>query len=208
MSRSHSKRMRPLAVLAVTVALLAIPASYVWGSHLFPDVSSSAFYHDSVSAIFNAGVSSGFPDGTYKPNSAVTRGQMAVFLDKLGGLSLGPGGQPHPVVDALSVQGTQSYRFFQNVSFTNADPTECSPDITVGPKAANFGSYSLTLRLYQTPAGVNPEGVNVQIRDVDDPAPDDYQICFARIDGNPLPDGTYRLFGTQMVFNGQLKFAG
>lgn len=204
----EANRRRFLVLVAVTTALLAIPATYVWGSHIFPDVSSSAYYHDSVTAVFNAGVTSGFPDGKYHPNDPVTRGQMAVFLDKLGGLSLGPGGQPHPVVDALSVQGTQSYRFFQNVSLTGAGATACSPDIAVGPKAANFGSYSLVFRLYQTPVGVNPEDVNVQLRDADDPTPDNYQICLARIDGNPLPNGLYRLFGTEMVFNGQNKYAG
>lgn len=200
-------RTRLLVLVAVTASLLAIPASYVWGSHTFPDVSSSAFYHDSVTAVFNAGVTSGFPDGTYRPNNPVTRGQMAVFLDKLGGLSLGPGGQPHPVVDALSVQGTQSFRFLQTVGLAGGASTECSLSINVGPKAANFGSYSLVFRLFQTPVGVNPEDVNVQLRDADD-NPDTYKICFARIGGSALPGGSYNLFGTEMVFNGQLKFAG
>jgi hypothetical protein len=199
-------RQKIVAVVGATLALLVVPASYVFGSHVFSDVSSSAFYHDSVTALYNASITSGCGGTKYCPGSSVTRGQMAVFLDKIGGLSVGPGGQARPVVDALSVQGTQSYRFFQNVALSGAGATACSGDIPVGPKAADFGNYSIVHRLYATPGGINPEQVNVQLRDVDD-APDTYKICFAHVDGvTALPNGLYKTFGTEMVFNGQRTF--
>lgn len=202
-----SRRARPLVVIAVTLALFSIPTSYVFASHVFSDVSGGAYYHDSVTAVFNAGITAGCSPTKYCPNNPVTRGQMAVFMNLLGGLSLGPGGQPHTKVDALSDQGTQVYRFFQNVSLTGAGPTACSPLIPVGPKPANFGSYSITHRLYATPVGINPEQVNVQIRDADDATPDEYEICLATLDGSSLPNGLYRTFGTEMVFIGQNTFA-
>jgi hypothetical protein len=193
----------------VTLALVAIPSSYVWGSHVFSDVPSSAFYHDSVSAVFNAKVTAGCGGTKYCPNNAVTRGQMAVFLDKLGALSLGAGGQSNPVTDALSVQGTQVFKFLQNVSLTGAGATACSPAINVGPVNVDFGQYSLTVKLYATPVGINPEQVNVQIRDANDPAPDDFQICLAHVDGvTALPNGLYRTYGIEMVDHGQGTFGG
>lgn len=198
-------RVRLLVLGAVTVSLLAIPASYVWGSHSFPDVSGSAFYHDSVAAVKNAGITSGYPDGTYRPNNAVTRGEMAVFLDLLGGLTLGPGGQPNPVVDALSVQGTQAYRFVDRevnkVSGTNS--SLCSHFTTL-PVAAAFGSYSIIHRLYSTPVDTNPADFNVQLRD---DTGSGYDLCVATLDGSTLPNGSYKTYGTEMVFHGQNTFS-
>lgn len=209
MREQRSNRLKPVVVIAATLALLAVPASNVLGSHVFSDVPSSAFYHKSVSAVYNAGLTSGCGGTKYCPNNVVTRGQMAVFLNKLGGLSLGAGGQARPVADALSVQGTQVYRIFQNVALTGAGATACSPAINVGPVNADFGEYSIVHRLYDTPAGIEPEQVNIQIRDVNDAAPDDYEICLAHIDGaTALPNGLYRTFGTVMVFHGQGTFGG
>ncbi|MFO3797176.1 MAG: S-layer homology domain-containing protein [Anaerolineales bacterium] len=39
-----------------------------------------------IEALRTAGITGGFPDGTYRPEEAVTRGQMAVFLVKAFGL--------------------------------------------------------------------------------------------------------------------------
>lgn len=41
---------------------------------------------DWIEALRAAGITGGFPDGTYRPEEAVTRGQMAVFLVKAFGL--------------------------------------------------------------------------------------------------------------------------
>lgn len=205
---SMSSRLKPVVVIAATLALFAVPASYVFGSHVFTDVPSSAYYHDSVTAVFNASVTAGCGGPKYCPNSAVTRGQMAVFLDKLGGLSLGAGGQARPVTDALSVQGTQVHRHFRNVVIVSGSASSVCSAFPVGPVAADFGSYSITHRLYQTPLGIDPEEINVQLRDIDDPAPDEYEVCLATLDGSPLPVGTYRTFETEMVFHGQGTFGG
>jgi hypothetical protein len=35
-----------------------------------------------VEAVFSAGLTAGFPDGTYRPDNSVTRAEMAVFLKK------------------------------------------------------------------------------------------------------------------------------
>lgn len=207
MRASIGKQVKRLVVIVTVIALLSVPASYVFGSHIFSDVPSSAYYHDSVTAVFNAGITAGCTPGKYCPNSPVTRAQMAVFLNLLGGLSLGPGGQPRTVVDALSVQGTQMARTSEHFTVPGGTATGCSISIPVRPIAADFGQYSIVVRLYATPAGIDPEDINVQIRDTDDPAPDEYQICLATLDGSPLPtSGFYSTFVTEMVFHGQNTF--
>ena len=51
----------------------------------FPDVPTSNPHHDDVNQIAAAGITIGFPDGTYKPDAFVTRGQMASFLARTAG---------------------------------------------------------------------------------------------------------------------------
>ena len=48
----------------------------------FVDVPTDAWYCPYVQALKNAGITSGYPDGTYRPNAAVTRAIMAAFLAK------------------------------------------------------------------------------------------------------------------------------
>jgi subtilisin family serine protease len=47
----------------------------------FSDVAGSV-HADSIGALVRAGITSGFPDGTFRPNAPVTRGQMATFLTR------------------------------------------------------------------------------------------------------------------------------
>lgn len=54
----------------------------------FRDVSSSA-HRDAIAALVNVGIAGGFPDGTFRPNAPVTRGQMATFVARAWKLSFG-----------------------------------------------------------------------------------------------------------------------
>ena len=47
----------------------------------FPDTAGH-WAEDWIEALKAAGITSGFPDGTYRPNAVVTRAQMAIFLLK------------------------------------------------------------------------------------------------------------------------------
>ena len=55
--------------------LLATAAS----APLFSDIEGTA-HEDAIAALVAAQITSGFPDGTYRPDHPVTRGQMATFL--------------------------------------------------------------------------------------------------------------------------------
>lgn len=46
----------------------------------FQDVREDKYYYPSVNAIKTAGITSGYPDGTYKPETTITRAEFAVLL--------------------------------------------------------------------------------------------------------------------------------
>ena len=56
------------------------------GTKTFPDVDPNTQLGKAVSAIVELGVARGYPDGTFRPNQPITRGQMAVMITRfLGG---------------------------------------------------------------------------------------------------------------------------
>ena len=69
--------------LPLAAALLGVAAFAAFASDTFTDVPSSAYYHDEVNALLNAGITAGCGGLHYCPNRAVTRGEMALFLNRL-----------------------------------------------------------------------------------------------------------------------------
>ncbi|MEO4052677.1 5'-nucleotidase C-terminal domain-containing protein [Solibacillus sp. CAU 1738] len=68
----------PATVLAVTaVAVVPVTAS---AAAAFSDVSKENTHYDSINALYEAGVISGYSDGTFKPGQDVTRGQAAKMI--------------------------------------------------------------------------------------------------------------------------------
>ena len=59
----------------------------VGASHNFSDVPDSAFYHAFVQFLVDNGITSGCGNGQFCGESPVTRGQMAVFLQRLAALT-------------------------------------------------------------------------------------------------------------------------
>lgn len=119
MERGSRSKAKALVVLSVALAIVALSATFVLASHDFPDVPNSAFYHSHVSWAVDNGIAAGFPDGTYKPNSAVTRGQMAVFLKNTAAVTVGAG--YHLVGGAIS-------EWFNNVNGLAPTISSCSAD--------------------------------------------------------------------------------
>ena len=52
----------------------------------FPDVSTGFWAFQHIEALVASGITTGFPDGTYRPFEPVTRAQMAAFLARALGL--------------------------------------------------------------------------------------------------------------------------
>jgi hypothetical protein len=106
----RSKRIVILTSVAIlTIAVLAVflvPTALA--SDAFPDVPDSHWAHDFISWLFNNGITSGFPDGTYRPDNNVTRAEMAVFVQQVAGA-----GSAGPVTDADKLDGLDSTAFLQ-----------------------------------------------------------------------------------------------
>ena len=85
LERSRLMTRGVVLVLAALIVALSIPVA-VLGSHLLSDVPTSSTFHNDISVIAAAGITSGCTPTTYCPNAEVTRGQMAAFLRRAGGM--------------------------------------------------------------------------------------------------------------------------
>jgi len=56
----------------------------------FPDVASGYWAFQEIEALAASGITTGFPDGTFRPTEPVTRAQMATFLARALGLHWAP----------------------------------------------------------------------------------------------------------------------
>jgi hypothetical protein len=142
----HPRLLRRLALIGLVVAL-TIPAGVVLASHQFSDVPTSSSIHDDVEALVEAGVTTGCGDGKYCPADAVTRGQMAQFLNRLGALD----GQT-PSVNADRVDGRNANALirvadWQTGATTPVPPTNESvqygPDLVITAPAAGFVTVNI-----------------------------------------------------------------
>jgi len=91
MSRLKRRGLRALAAVALAIvagaATTVILAPRVMAVNCFPDVLDSNIFHDVICFVQSAAIATGFPDGTYRPNDFVTRGQMAAFLRNTAALN-------------------------------------------------------------------------------------------------------------------------
>jgi hypothetical protein len=95
---------RSVLITGVIVALLAFPLGVI-ASHQFSDVPDSNPYHADITALADAGVTTGCGGGKYCPSAYVTREQMAAFMNRLGALGAGK----TPVANAATSQSTDGW---------------------------------------------------------------------------------------------------
>jgi hypothetical protein len=79
---------RRLRTTLVALALIAVGAAgplAVLASHSFSDVPSGHTFHGDIARVYEARITAGCSPTTYCPDDAVTRGQMAAFLQRTGG---------------------------------------------------------------------------------------------------------------------------
>ncbi|HEX9712645.1 MAG TPA: S-layer homology domain-containing protein [Actinomycetota bacterium] len=194
---------RRLAVIAAAAAVaIIVPAALTSASDSFSDVSSSHPFHDHINAIVNAGITAGCGSGKYCPSSSVTRGQMAVFLNKLGDLD----GTSLPVVDAFMLNSTIYLDDAHTATLAGGAPTECetitfTDDLNIGFPIP-FGAYIVQHQLFEAPVA-ETENINVQLRDSSDELDEDddvYDVCFSTVDGSFLAAGDYKTYRQLAVF--------
>lgn len=53
----------------------------MWSTEcIFPDVSEEAWYYVAICTLTNGGLLQGYPDGTFKPDASITRGELATII--------------------------------------------------------------------------------------------------------------------------------
>ncbi len=197
------RRWLVLGLTVLVAAMIAVPSTIVWASNNYGDVPTSNSHHNDIGLITSAGVTSGCQTNPpeYCPGDPVTRAQMATFMARLGGLGSHP-----PVVDADTLDGIdgQNYVFgpdpdttlvdqSQTFVLTGGQPSECLQTQAFSGQT----DFRIIHQSYDTPAGVEPWEVNVQIANVNPPL---YDVCFATLDGSNLPAGNYSTYGMMLLY--------
>lgn len=73
-----------MLTIGVVGAFIIVTSSIVFATVMgFIDVAQDSWYADSVNSLREKGILSGYSDGSFKPNKAVTRAEMATALDRV-----------------------------------------------------------------------------------------------------------------------------
>ncbi len=76
--RRISKR---LLFIVVPVVLVFVGTGAAFAANGFSDIAGNT-HEQSILNMADRGITEGYPDGTFRPDNAVTRGQMMTFLDR------------------------------------------------------------------------------------------------------------------------------
>ncbi len=171
------RRRRTMALAAAMLAVL-LP-SVALANHLFGDVPAADPFHENISNLANAGVAAGCGGGHYCPKAAVTREQMAAFLNRglgrvaeadfqkavtgtasntIGTFTITPG------IPGGAVPGANQFlraEFTGTIRFSNVTSCPCSVAVYLtanGSAFTNFASAT-TLSATNTYASLSTSGV-------------------------------------------------
>lgn len=71
-----------LVLFGFSLGLFTSANASTLGSAVFPDVPSGSYFDSAVGDMYNAGIITGYSDGKFGPNDYVTRGQVAVMMQR------------------------------------------------------------------------------------------------------------------------------
>lgn len=119
-------------VLALSLMLSMVAAL---PAYAFSDVKEDAWYYDYVSFMQTSGISTGYPDGTYRPEHPVSGAESLVFM--LKALQI-------PVEDAAVPPGSHwAYHYIRTPQAQGALPVSFAPDQPVKRAEAARIMYNL-----------------------------------------------------------------
>ena len=75
-------------IVAIFIFLPCFPAG---ASGTFSDVPESHYASEAITAMKNSGITTGYTDGSFKPENPVTRAEMAAFICRMKGIDAQPG---------------------------------------------------------------------------------------------------------------------
>jgi len=177
----------------------------IWGVRTgFPDVPEDHWGYEYILACVDAGIVGGYPNGTYQPDWAVTRDQMAIYIARAlaGGDGNVPAGPPTPTFPDVPATDI-SYKYIEyavsnQVVFGYPD-TLYHPDYEVdrGTMAIFVARATATPTGEPGMAGYVPP-VTPTFADVTPDPLDPYQVCYKYVEyiaaagvTQGYPDGLY-----------------
>lgn len=177
---------RRLFLMGLTVLLLAVPAMAA-ATHYFADVADDSTHAQGIEYVAEMGIASGCGDGTrFCPRDNLTRGQMATFLLRSSGWD----DAVPPSVNALNtslVNFQLKFTGFEDFTLTGGTPAECAP---AEPFGGPMDFLQVQHQLTASPATQNAL-VNLALNIDRSNTNGEYQVCFARVDGQNLDAGVY-----------------
>lgn len=86
------KKISSVGIFFVGLAFLIFSITNVFAAinTVFPDVDYDAYYGDSLNKMVANGIVTGYEDGTFGPNDAVTRAQIVAILDRYDNQLINP----------------------------------------------------------------------------------------------------------------------
>ena len=80
----------------------------------FKDVSTNYVFYKEISWLASQGITTGWPDGTFRPSASVERGQMAAFMYRMAGSPAYTPPSKSPFKDVST-----NYVFYRQVAWMN-----------------------------------------------------------------------------------------
>ena len=96
-----------IPLLLVAMFFVGVRSASALTDNCFTDVTTGMWFHDYVCWMFDAGLTTGYPDGTYRPYDNITRAEVAVMMQQISGA-----GSVGPVVDADKIDGLEASAFY------------------------------------------------------------------------------------------------
>lgn len=93
--------------MAVTVLYRMEKTPFVWGGKTFSDISDDAWYKDAVLWAQKKGIITGYEDGTFRPDSAMTRQEMVAVMQRYAawkGVNVSPAADLSVYTDHAAIQ--------------------------------------------------------------------------------------------------------
>lgn len=84
LASTTGRRTLTIAV-AATAVLVLLGGVAALAEHQFTDVPATHQFHDEISTVADAGITTGFSDGTFDPTGAVSRQAAAAFIERSAG---------------------------------------------------------------------------------------------------------------------------
>ncbi len=178
---------RPLSLAFLAGVIVGISGTTVGatlsGSAVFSDVQPGSYYDSAIGELYNAGIIKGLSADRFGPNDYITRGQVAVLMQRLRDELQGT------VATSSSSRSTAS-----SVSSTSTSSSSSSSSVTTRPAQ---GSFRLTSNAYT--AAENSGTLTVSVVRVGG-AKGQSTVNYSIIPGNATPDADYTPITGTLVF--------